>query len=116
MDEPSGKAPTNIRSIRTVLVAASVSASQPYCGAKEGITTSQALGEERPVQKQMNKLKPVHIASRVRVGRFMPDGLQPHPNAGDVGRVCDLFNGKALLLVGRYYILVSTSCLERTRG
>lgn len=56
----------------------------------------------------------VEICDLVRVGRFKPDGVTLHPHAGVVGRVKDIFNGHAHVVVlgGHYGICVSVSCLE----
>jgi hypothetical protein len=56
----------------------------------------------------------VEICDLARVGRFKPDGVTLHPHAGVVGRVKDIFNGHAHVVVkgGHYGICVSVSCLE----
>jgi hypothetical protein len=58
--------------------------------------------------------RPVEIREMVRVGPLKPDGVSPHPHAGTVGRVMDIFNGHAHVVVtgGNYGICVSVSCLE----
>jgi hypothetical protein len=56
----------------------------------------------------------VEIGDLVRVGPFKPDGITPHPHAGVVGQVRDVFNGHGHVVVmgGHCGICVSVSCLE----
>lgn len=73
-------------------------------------------GSPQPAEADVSREKqPVMgILSLVRVGRFKPDGITPHPHAGAVGQVMDIFNDHAHVVVagGRYGICVSVSCLE----
>jgi len=57
----------------------------------------------------------VNLGDQVRVGPSTPSG-SPHPHAGAVGRVMDIFEGHAYVMVEsaepQYHICVSLSCLD----
>lgn len=62
------------------------------------------------------KHRPAQICDFVRVSRLKPDRITPHPHAGAVGQVKDIFNVHAHIVVvkngERHSICVSVSCLE----
>jgi len=53
----------------------------------------------------------VNVGDRVKVVPLKPAG-DPHPHAGAVGQVMDIFNGHAHVVIGDFGICVSTSCLK----
>ena len=51
----------------------------------------------KPAEPDVSREKQpvIGIFSLVRVGRLKPDGVTPHPHAGTVGQVMDIFNDHA---------------------
>jgi hypothetical protein len=86
----------------------------PGFGAYYGVVLSTVQPETAKANDASGKRRRVETGDLVRVGPFKPDGITPHPHAGAVGHVMDIFNGHAHVVVmgGHHGICVSVSCLE----
>jgi len=83
-----------------------------------GIALSAHQPETAEIESS-STCRPAQVCDFVRVARLKPDRITPHPHAGALGQVMDIFSGHAHIIVKKngacYSICVSVSCLEVLR-